>query len=153
MNRNGGFLQLNPNSRRSSNLIQCAGKPAAGRISQATHFVSRMEQVRNKCVQRRGIAPDFRFELQSFALRKNGYAMVTERAADNHAIARPRIARRKCNPFADQSNPSRVDEHSVGTTLFNYFCIPSNNLYSRVCCGIMHRIDHQLKRVDGQTFF
>src|SRR3990172_6771328 len=87
--RDGGLLDADADAGLCGDFVQGSGQAAAGRVAQAANRAADGEHRRHQGVQRGGIALDGAVELQAFAPRQDGDAVLAEGATQEDAVAPP----------------------------------------------------------------
>ena len=82
---------------------------------------------RDQPMQRSRIAHDRGLEFQALAARHNGHAVIADRPAQQHTIARPRLVGRETNARPHNPDARGIDENAVALAAFDHLGVAGDN--------------------------
>src|SRR5687767_14602311 len=105
------------------------------------NLLSYIQHRSDQRMQRRRIALDISLELEMFALRHDGHAVVTDGPAEDYLIAGASLIGRDIDGFFDDAEPGRGDKELIPFAAVDDFGIAGDDLHPALCRRRSHRID------------
>src|ERR1017187_48767 len=117
----GRFADGDARVRLHRDFIERAGEAAARGIAHHADIAGRSQDGSHQRVERRGVALDRAFEFEALAPREDGNAVVAERSAEDHDVARARVGGRKIYAGRDHAEARGIDEDAVSAAPLHNF--------------------------------
>src|SRR6266567_2664618 len=91
-------------------------------------------------------------DLERFASEHNGYAMVSDRAAEQYPVSGLQLRLPKPPVGANDTHSSCVDKEPIGFAALDDLGVAGDDGNACLTCRLRHRGDNAAQVADGETF-